>query len=1144
MRGKKRKTPRKSESEPDGDGDEEGKPHRTPPATTKRGRPTSGGAASGSRLSHCRLCKSNSQDKKFALNEGMMGAQADQCVECHCLWLPISLVLPWPEFVAKAKDDKDFGESISNARSDPEALKATYKPFFKSEVAKDCTMGVRIVRRGLFLTKKEIKAEFQSTPKQARLKSELEMTAPDGKVLSGYLVGDSSAPYMQVEVFTSMQVSNSELYLDRVAPQAVPVASLAALKAVEDQGLRDWALASFLLGKTPSMGDLRANAKAIARGDKAPPAGQSSAKGARDGDGASEDSGSRGSGDDDASSNDRDEDDDGAGAVEAVDETEGENGAKPLQATKLADAAPTGTVSIDVVLSDGRSLKCSPVKAREASPGPTDSASVISRASSSAQLDASKAKRGIALPPSYWLQKLDLVSIMAAKSTDLRLVTQARLCVERELKKKEKQDPLTQRLKTHLAMVAHASNLQEASLETVDDVDYSAAVETITKQKGIVLPPSTLLGIALRSGRGFSKGAMAAMSEEIANLLWSTMMPFAAAAGGPEPFKLEKPRLAALAPLVPRVRMVDVFVQTVVRQTLFGLMDAAITEAGKKALDTFCRAGLDVLDPPEDGDINEAFLVLALSTSTGLRAIQCLLDPAIPTSGAMDGFAAVSELNSASQQPGGEHVLFDIGVRVGENEALRDIYDELVAKAGMLKTHGQALQKAVITATTLEGKPFEESVAACAAAFSTMEKYKVALPKGSTVKLDDLLMQKFEALVTRLLDAATHAKASQQLVELQALVDKASQAYPEVSMLDDLAVKVGEALQAAGRDDHKIKILEALKSTDWLANEDLTKSIAELRAVCFRADVEFNDAERQEMAAVRRSMLQRVCQAIDETKHGRLTGGVPEHLLDFCERLSTYQPEAIAKIMKRETEMIKVAVQLAEASRAFTETSEALAEQVGADTDGLKGLRLKRCTSSLQKAVLAFKKVAPEEEVTPTIEKWIQKFETFVKTMGEERQRQREARNEDVFEQLAVLGGGHPDGEGKRWHADFPETGTWEELKIHFSATLKAIDIQELTRLAKVAGEAIECLEADEATFSLEVRSKVYRDSLELALATISMHRVMTVFDNTTNKVAIRTALRDVSSKFMTPNGVKVLDLPVPIQKAVTAGLRMKDVEL
>ena len=117
-------------------------------------------------------------------------------------------------------------------------------------------------------------------------------------------------------------------------------------------------------------------------------------------------------------------------------------------------------------------------------------------------------------------------------------------------------------------------------------------------------------------------------------------------------------------------------------------------------------------------------------------------------------------------------------------------------------------------------------------------------------------------------------------------------------------------------------------------------------------------------------------------------------------------------------------------------------------------------------------------------------------------------------------------------------------MKIHFSATLKAIDIQELTRLAKVAGEAIECLEADEATFSLEVRSKVYRDSLELALATISMHRVMTVFDNTTNKVAIRKALRDVSSQFMTPNGVKVLDLPVPIQKAVTAGLRMKDVEL
>ena len=149
---KLRKRHREDEYESDAMDDEEsGTAAASTPKTRKKTTPgksensaKKNKSAKSGDANRCARCRRYSGDVKFAVSENRIQAATGQCVDCYSLWQPLSLLMTWPEFVDKCAGDDDFGKAVSQAAKNPELLQTIYMPFFKTDVSKLMTMGVKV----------------------------------------------------------------------------------------------------------------------------------------------------------------------------------------------------------------------------------------------------------------------------------------------------------------------------------------------------------------------------------------------------------------------------------------------------------------------------------------------------------------------------------------------------------------------------------------------------------------------------------------------------------------------------------------------------------------------------------------------------------------------------------------------------------------------------------------------------------------------------------------------------------------------------------------------------------------------------------------------------------------------------------------
>ena len=83
-------------------------------------------ASSGSAgaIRHCDLCKCNSRDHAFSVDELLPDAMPNQCEMCWTVHSPICSIITWKDLVDKYNKDKDMKATIDRARQRLNSLKS------------------------------------------------------------------------------------------------------------------------------------------------------------------------------------------------------------------------------------------------------------------------------------------------------------------------------------------------------------------------------------------------------------------------------------------------------------------------------------------------------------------------------------------------------------------------------------------------------------------------------------------------------------------------------------------------------------------------------------------------------------------------------------------------------------------------------------------------------------------------------------------------------------------------------------------------------------------------------------------------------------------------------------------------------------
>ena len=588
------------------------------------------------------------------------------------------------------------------------------------------------------MTKKEIKSDVGCTPAQARIKSEMTFKFPDGEEMNGFLVANP-CKHLEVEVYATMAVDHATFLLDRTTPQPIEAAAgEAALQAISEFKLRDKTIASFLQGKVGSLPELRDRAKRLGKNADTTPRKNQDDDVVQSG---SEDSECSGSGDEcdrdvraSPSAVPRSKVDVAAAkptsdVVNDCEECGADGGESDVDVGGTDDAtAPWPNAMIEVTYPDGITSSFSlGHKPRPADPDECDSRSQSSLATvRTGNRKLTTKTKTEAVPPQYWLSKLDLHGIMLANGMDQRDINFAARCVERETKNK---NTAADTLKRHLVNVNHAHKLQVNSLlRPIDDGDMATALHAMRRAE-VPLPLSTLVGIVIRHGRSLRCALLTSMSESQASEFWSLYMPFHDPTQALS-FDVKNPRFSVLTLPLSKKQRRSIVVDEVLTSTLSELILAAGDPKNQKALQVFCSCGLPTLDLPEDFDIPDDIVRLSLDIRTILLAVIAIVNPTISVQGNFEGFNAIEQLSKPINLNDTENALHIVGNKITQQPALAEVMDNVVSKITDLLQYGSRLQASANRIIEIQQHDFDERDSRLNEAMSQVLKYEVCLPPG------------------------------------------------------------------------------------------------------------------------------------------------------------------------------------------------------------------------------------------------------------------------------------------------------------------------------------------------------------------------------------------------------------------------------
>eukprot|EP00959_Pyramimonas_sp_CCMP1952_P419372 8784111-Pyramimonas_sp.AAC.1 len=336
-------------------------------------------------------------------------------------------------------------------------------------------------------------------------------------------------------------------------------------------------------------------------------------------------------------------------------------------------------------------------------------------------------------------------------------------------------------------------------------------------------------------------------------------------------------------------------------------------------------------------------------------------------------------------------------------------------------------------------------------------------------------------------------------------------------------------------------------SLDWANMEDASAQVRARRAWTWRHDVEFDEASIEKLMVVRADMVKYTFRKIAYLDRDDNEATI-DSLLDWAAKLTTTMADGDSKKYNAKQDHLYRAVKGAvRAHQDFIKLGIDVTDRVRKDPTMAASNRLHRAADTLAKAIKAVEKLAKEwaeDEFIKNLDKELQQLMPFIG--GEKVGHILECAKEhfDVVDQSMH---GHPEGNGKDWLDGAPgEDKPWEEFVDHFKNTLGKTNIDQLEK----ALDAIEPL--------VEQISDIYKEFLpqnkdELAEArgakvsaaqlTVASHRIMTALISTTDKVVLRTTLRDIAQNYMAIRKHKIITLPARMARAVTQGLKQERIK-
>jgi hypothetical protein len=238
-----------------------------PKPLAKRARETTPSRVPGvDTLQHCDICQANSKDSDFDTHRMLEHYAARQCSACYNIFLPLSLVIDWNDFVHKYRNEPNFKDQVDGRLAEAKML--PQRPGFRAHLPESADRERRVEcklsRHAHFIQKHELKnaCGASATPKQLRLPPSTDIEGPTGKV-SGWLVNDSRHPYLQVELSSTASFSTTTSLLPSSCSSLQGIgATLQANEMPALCPLPDAKLNDFLIGKNHiTLGDLFSRGK-------------------------------------------------------------------------------------------------------------------------------------------------------------------------------------------------------------------------------------------------------------------------------------------------------------------------------------------------------------------------------------------------------------------------------------------------------------------------------------------------------------------------------------------------------------------------------------------------------------------------------------------------------------------------------------------------------------------------------------------------------------------------------------------------------------------------------------------------------------------------------------------------------------------
>lgn len=1124
-------------------------------------------------------------DQPFSVALGWPGAVREQCCRCYLVYCPLAAVLEnWKAFCELASSSPLFKEKILAAKMQQQDPKTIDKSSLAGpranhdlQITQASGVQIRILRRGQVLQRKDRRFHGQSySAKQLKLKRHIKIKEGDFGV-SGHIIGLAGSG-LEVEVACTMHVSSSSTVLQASSLQeAVSQSALKKAFAAGSFGGNEKGkpFLDLLLDKCPTHGDLALRAdrcvKAKQARSKRLGGGASPKKKARTSGAAaqtSSDSSSE-SGEEDKSSSSNSGGSDSDNDEEAQDdeqEAEKEEGEKkeeaestletprkqkpkqsdgeflhalqeaqnksPASAASPFVAGPAHvSTSFKIIVADGVELNCvdkQPLqfrKCRSQDLADIDETSVGGDSVGTRATGGGGEKRRGALPPSYWIDKLCLWSALSGPC-DLRIPTQANMCIEREKKKGEVEGP--KELHNHMKIYALAKSIAQEEIMLLNDEDVTAALLQMQKVSQAI-PYSVCVGLWRRQCNQVLDAFKMQAPEGMVRHFLQMIRPFKVLADKKcFAFWVQEPRLAILLDMWPPKRAS--------REVATLIADSVCTLIGSRshfdALQLFLKVTQETFDElPEEADPADLIFDVVVQTQRMARGLNILLVADITLKTDFDCYKDLQFLVQPQEAPG--LILPRVASAVAGNISLSSKLSQTTRTVKALKEHGPILQNQMSLMTNMPDSDCSEKCCdLLTEAAQAYEKYSVMVPSECLRGFKDMFTTKLVALSSKVTQAPPAATTSTDgadlLSKLKTALVLAQRIFHHSDAFDQILVNVTDLQQSMSNKDKVSQLVQAIdtfENSDYMTENMITLSTSLQALPLFQ----LSETEIVRLQSSEKTLAASINYTPGDTTHMNAACACLKSITD---RLGK---EAQGRTQLR-TEALQCLRLLLDETQKPPATIGGPAEEPQRDAAADLAV-VARTTKQLDGVMKKLKKMMPDEDFAE-IQKVTVAAELHSKVLSAIALESIKLSAKDDMAKLKAFAKGCADGD-ESWTHKCVGVESWPEVLEIAKACLLPLDVAGMSA-------QIQAMEATHNKYN-DIAAKLpepapWAEVVEALLAgrtTLACHSLFSAFDNGKDVSHMRKVTKEELGK-LKRHGVKAADLPAGLQARIAAAYKGK----